>query len=252
VAVTLSGSTCRLYLNGAQVGTSSAITLKPSSLGNTTLNYLGRSQWAADSYFNGALDDLRIYSRALTGSEISILQTPLTAPQNVVATPGPLNIALSWSAVAGASRYAVQGATSGGGPYAVLAANLSSPSFTHSGLSFGTTYRYVIVPGNFADDGPASDEVSATPESALVSAAERTAPLLVIDQIGSGEGPTATLTSAPSVVGHTYQLQSCDDLAAGEWANIGDPIAGNGAALEFIAPYDPAEPRGFYRIVITR
>ncbi len=70
VAVTLSGTTGTLYVNGSAVGTNNSITLDPANLGNTTLNYLGKSQWA-DPYLDGALDDFRIHGRALTASEIA-------------------------------------------------------------------------------------------------------------------------------------------------------------------------------------
>lgn len=43
VAVTISGATGILYVNGVEVGRNSSMTLKPSSLGNTTFNYLGKS-----------------------------------------------------------------------------------------------------------------------------------------------------------------------------------------------------------------
>jgi O-Glycosyl hydrolase len=46
IAITLEGNTGILYLNGVPVGTNNAITLKPSSLGNTSNNYLGKSQYA--------------------------------------------------------------------------------------------------------------------------------------------------------------------------------------------------------------
>ena len=45
VAVTLSGNTGTLYVNGVVVGTNTAMTLRPSSLGSTTQNYLGKSQY---------------------------------------------------------------------------------------------------------------------------------------------------------------------------------------------------------------
>jgi len=72
VAVTLSGTTGTLYVDGTAVATNASMTLKPSSLGNTTLNYIGRSQYA-DPYLNGAVDDFRIYDRALSAAEISAL-----------------------------------------------------------------------------------------------------------------------------------------------------------------------------------
>ena len=76
VAVTISGSTGTLYVDGVQVGQNTAMTLNPASLGNTTLNYLGKSQYA-DSNLDGQLDQFRIYNRALSASEVlALFQTP--------------------------------------------------------------------------------------------------------------------------------------------------------------------------------
>jgi hypothetical protein len=61
-----------LYLDGDVVG-STATTLLPRDLGNTTQNWLGRSQWAADAYFTGSLDEFRIYNRILSAAEVRYL-----------------------------------------------------------------------------------------------------------------------------------------------------------------------------------
>ncbi len=76
VAVTLSGTTGTFYVNGTAVGTNTGMTLNPASLGNTTRNFIGRSQFAADPYLNGTVDEFRIYNRALSPSEISGLVAP--------------------------------------------------------------------------------------------------------------------------------------------------------------------------------
>ncbi len=73
VAVTKSGNTGTLYVNGSQVGQNTGMTLGPSSLGNTANNWIGRSQYAADTYFDGRVDDFRIYNRGLTGVEVAAL-----------------------------------------------------------------------------------------------------------------------------------------------------------------------------------
>jgi hypothetical protein len=70
VAVTLAGGTGTLYLDGKAVATNPAMTLKPSSLGATTQNWIGRSQYP-DPYLNGAVDDFSIYGRALSPAEIA-------------------------------------------------------------------------------------------------------------------------------------------------------------------------------------
>lgn len=77
VAVTLSGSTGTLYVDGAQVGQNTAMTLNPSSLGSTTNNWIGRSQYSGDAFLNGAIDQFRIYNRALSAAEIlALFQNP--------------------------------------------------------------------------------------------------------------------------------------------------------------------------------
>ncbi|MHC4518213.1 MAG: LamG domain-containing protein, partial [Planctomycetota bacterium] len=64
--------TMSLYVDGAEAASGPTATL-PKDLGNTTQNWLGRSQYAADGYFDGLLAELSIYSRALSPGEIRYL-----------------------------------------------------------------------------------------------------------------------------------------------------------------------------------
>ncbi|MDM0055379.1 LamG-like jellyroll fold domain-containing protein [Variovorax fucosicus] len=73
VAVTLSDSLGTLYVDGIVVGTNTQMTLAPFHLGETTQNWLGRSQFAADPTLPGRLDDFRLYSGALSAAEIAAL-----------------------------------------------------------------------------------------------------------------------------------------------------------------------------------
>jgi len=74
MAVSIDSKTMRmtLYLDGEQVG-QAATTLLPKDLGNTTQNWLGRSQYTADAYFSGMLDEFRIYNRVLSAQEVRYL-----------------------------------------------------------------------------------------------------------------------------------------------------------------------------------
>jgi len=72
LAVTQSGNTVTIYVDGAQVAQNTGITVNPSILGSTTQTWIGRSQYA-DPYLDGILDGFRIYNRALSGTEISTL-----------------------------------------------------------------------------------------------------------------------------------------------------------------------------------
>ncbi|MFV8325301.1 LamG-like jellyroll fold domain-containing protein [Flavobacterium sp. ZS1P14] len=69
-AITQSGSTCSMYINGALVATNTGVTIKPSTIGSTTLNYLGKSQFS-DPLFKGSMDEFKIFGRALSTAEIA-------------------------------------------------------------------------------------------------------------------------------------------------------------------------------------
>ena len=72
VAVTLSGTTGTLYLDGTPVATNPNMTLHPSILGNTNQNWIGRSQFP-DPFLNAIVDDFNIYDLALSPDEIASL-----------------------------------------------------------------------------------------------------------------------------------------------------------------------------------
>ncbi|MCW1925801.1 glycosyl hydrolase [Luteolibacter arcticus] len=73
VAVTLGGGTGKLYVNGTLADTEPGITIKPSDI-RPTLNYLGRSMFAADPYFNGRIEEFNVFHRVLTATEINTLR----------------------------------------------------------------------------------------------------------------------------------------------------------------------------------
>ncbi|MEK7951432.1 LamG-like jellyroll fold domain-containing protein [Luteolibacter soli] len=246
VAVVLSGTTGRLYLNGAQVGENTTMTLSPVSLGTTTQNYLGKSQWN-DPYLNAALDDFRIYSRAMTTEEIATFASPLAAPSGLEATGEFQQVQLSWEAVPYASSYTVKSATTAGGPYTIVGSGLSQPAFLHTALPTGVTRYYIVSATNFTGTGADSTEASATPESAPITDGEiRNASLTT-----PHPGGNLSMSVASSVPGHVYQIQYSPDLTEGSWQNIGSPQTGNGSTLQLVAPVQTGS-RGFYHILVTR
>ena len=78
VAVTITGSTGKLFVNGTPVSTNSSMTFNPGDLG-TKYNYLGKSRIAVDPLFNGRFDDFRFFSSALADAQVAaIYNTPPT------------------------------------------------------------------------------------------------------------------------------------------------------------------------------
>jgi len=86
LAVTKSGNTGILYINGTEVARNTSMTLNPADMGSTSNNFIGRSQYMSDPYLDGQVDNFYIYNRALSNSEISTLANTVpgtTAPPQV-------------------------------------------------------------------------------------------------------------------------------------------------------------------------
>lgn len=84
-AITIDGTnTGRIYIGGTLRGTNT-ITLRPGSLGSTTNNWLGRSQFVNDPYFNGRIDELRISNSVRYVSNFTPNNTQFTSDANTVA-----------------------------------------------------------------------------------------------------------------------------------------------------------------------
>src|SRR6187397_2292063 len=81
LAVTYDGSTLRLYANGTQVGSQAAAGAISTSTGAVTIG--GNNTWT--EWFSGLIDEVRIYNRALSTTEIqqdmaASIGTPDTQP----------------------------------------------------------------------------------------------------------------------------------------------------------------------------
>jgi alpha-amylase len=86
-------------------------------------------------------------------------------PTGLTASPGNAQVTLSWTASSGASSYNVKRATVSGGPYTVIATNVTSLSYTNTGLVKGTTYYYVVSAVNSSGESTNSTQASATPSA---------------------------------------------------------------------------------------
>ena len=164
IAITLSGTAGRLYVNGQTVAANRSMSLRPSSLGITQQNWIGRSQ-GPDPYFEGMIDDFRIYNRALTAPEIHVLRG-LSAPSTpkLIARAGHASADLAWTSALGATNYHVKRSVSSGGPYTHIA-TVSSAFFPDTGLTNGTTYHYVVAAVNASGQSADSPEAIATPRN---------------------------------------------------------------------------------------
>jgi hypothetical protein len=73
VAITWSAASMDVYVDGVRRGNWTPPLVAPQDLGGPTLSWLGRSQFEADPYYAGMLDEFRIYDRALSAVEVEAL-----------------------------------------------------------------------------------------------------------------------------------------------------------------------------------
>jgi fibronectin type 3 domain-containing protein len=165
VVGTWNGSTLILYTNGALQASFPA---SGSITSTTDPLAIGRKNTGTSigDYFNGQIDEVRIYNRALGVAEINTIMhagdTPPLSPTGLSAVAANAQVALSWPASSGASSYNVKRSTTSGGPYSVVG-NSFGPAYTDDGLTNGTTYYYVVSAVNFTNESPNSTQTSATP-----------------------------------------------------------------------------------------
>ncbi len=86
---------------------------------------------------------------------------PPSAPGNLTAHSGSQSIFLSWNASSGATNYKVKRSSTSGGPYIVIASNVTTLNFTNANLIAGKQYYYVVSAQNQYGESADSAEVGA-------------------------------------------------------------------------------------------
>ncbi len=155
----------KIYVDGALSATGYA--------GRNTQNASARLLFGAiasgGGYFNGSLDDIKIFTRALSDQEAyalynSTVRPPPAPPTNLTAAGANGQVQLSWWAPSDASSYNVKRALISGGPYVTLT-NVASTGYTDPSVTNNQTYYYVVSGVNAAGEGVNSTETAVSPLS---------------------------------------------------------------------------------------
>src|SRR6266446_866464 len=170
LAATYDGTTLRLYVNGVQV---SSVAKTGTILTSTNPLQLGGDS-IYGQYFQGMLDEVRVYNVALTAAQVQAdLNTPIsqdtqppTAPTNLTATASGNTIALNWTASTdnvGVSGYRVERQDPGSTSFVQIGTTTTATTYNDTGLAANSTYSYRVR----ATDGsgnlsPYSNVASAT------------------------------------------------------------------------------------------
>jgi formylglycine-generating enzyme required for sulfatase activity len=115
VAATFTGGVMKIYINGVQAATKTSTKVTATQLTHYTNEdlYLG-SLWNKDYRLDGALDEARVYNRALSLAEVRQLAGALPSPQFSLASgtyTGAQSVTLSSSTSGASIRYTTDGVT---------------------------------------------------------------------------------------------------------------------------------------------
>jgi hypothetical protein len=198
LAMTYDGASLRLYVNGTLVRTVARTGSIPASTG--ALRIGGNAIWG--EYFDGAIDEVRIYKKVQTAAEIQAdmgrsVSTPDTEPPTaaggLAANGGIGKVSLSWTAGTdnvGIDGYDVHRSNTAG--FTPTAANRiaqpSGTSYTDSGLAAGTYHYRVIARDRAGNTSPPSNEASGTATS------DTTPPSVSITEPAAGATVFGTVT----------------------------------------------------------
>ena len=221
LAATYDGTTTRLYTNGVQLASQAQTGAMMAS--TNPLQIGGDSLYG--QFFQGTIDDVRIYNVALTAAQIQTdMNTPLpadtqppSAPTNLVATTLSVSrIDLSWISSTdnvGVANYLVEREDPGATNFAQIGTT-NAIAYSDTGLSANSSYRYrvraVDTSGNLSG------------YSGVATAATPSAPGSLVAAYGFNEGSGTTVTDG-SGTGNTGQIIGPTWTASGKY----------GGALEF-------------------
>lgn len=185
VAGVYDGANAIVYVNGAQSGTALASGNVITSDGPFSMNI---------SFFSGLLDEVRVYGRALSSSEVSDVMaysgavtpppTDTTAPvisaisASSVSNTRNADATITWNTNEAASSLVEYGLTTAYGSYGSLDTNLTTQhSQALSGLAAATVYHFRIQSTDGSKNTATSpDQTFTTPD--ILSSGDNTSPII--------------------------------------------------------------------------
>jgi fibronectin type 3 domain-containing protein len=213
--------TLDIYVNGVLNNGVLSGTVPASQLNSAVNANIGRR--TGGFYFNGIIDEVRIYNRALSQAEIQTdMNTPIgatsdtqppTAPTNLSANPISVSeIDLNWTASTdntGVTGYLVEICQGAGCSNFTQIGTTTSTTFSSTSLTAGTSYSYRIRATDAA--GNLSNYSSiATAVTQAVDTTPPTAPSNLTATATSSSQITLTWTASTDAGGlHGYSIERC-------------------------------------------
>ncbi len=167
VVIAISVNSAAFYLNGALVANGMRTGEPGTAADPLTFGHAGYH-----SFFAGQLDDIRIYNRALSMSEIVYLAQGNGGPAAPAAlaakSAAPGKVELTWTAsptpapAGTATVYIVKRSRTPGSGHAPVVSGLPLGTWTDSQAEAGATYAYLVTAVNTGGESVASNELTVT------------------------------------------------------------------------------------------
>ncbi|WP_116127177.1 LamG-like jellyroll fold domain-containing protein [Lewinella sp. IMCC34183] len=166
VAVSQHADTVRLFIGGEMVAMMAGVTLSPADLGQTTQNYIGKSQYP-DPPLRGAVDEFKIYNYALSEAELQEAMAPTDeelelAIEGLKANASDGRVTLTWVRSFD-GMFGVLRSDTETGTYDTLAVDITGNQYTDTSVMNGNMYYYRVFVYNDAGASDKSKTVMAMP-----------------------------------------------------------------------------------------
>lgn len=223
VGVVMSGTVGRLYVNGVEVASSTysgyVLPAGPIYLGNIWEN--GSASVAGEGW-GGQIDEVAIYDRALSASEVLDSYNSVATPNavtNVVALPFDQKVRLRWNPPTGSgvpttTDYLIEYKLAAASTYTLFNDGISTATSTVvTGLANGSSYNFRIAPVNANGIGASSTATTTTPNTQVSLITPTPA-----------DGSTITSTSSVSVYASSTN-QNATSFTLGIETSAGVPVS---------------------------
>jgi fibronectin type 3 domain-containing protein len=231
LAATYDGTTLRLFVNGSQVGSRAVsgairVSTNPLRIG-------GNAIWG--EYFNGVIDEVRIYNRALSQLEIQTdMNTPLaagttdttapTTPGTLTATPiSSAQVNLSWGASTdnvGVTGYQVERCQGTGCSNFALVTTVTGTTYNNTGLTASTNYSYRVRAADGANNFSGYSNTAGAATQASDTSPPTVPGTLTATPISSAQINLSWGASTDNVGVTGYQVERCQGTGCSSFALV--------------------------------
>ncbi|MDD5139086.1 MAG: FG-GAP-like repeat-containing protein [Verrucomicrobiales bacterium] len=232
------GGTLKLYVNGNRefaAAEPGAPTNVPSNYGSTingeASRTIGRFAPAYNNYLNGAVDDVRIYSRALSTNEIQQLYT---APPVITSQPANLLVTVGDNATFSITAMGTDPLNYQWNFKGLPIDGATNASLTLSNVQVSDAGTYFVTVTNLYGSGTSSNAVLKVNNPPVADASATTPLVISVNNSNATVVLDGSLSFDPdgdSLQYYWYQTGALDPLAAGIVAVVALPVGTNSITL---------------------